>query len=103
MVQQHRPSLKTVYKKLDRNEPFTDIEKAQFSVKEQNLIRGIQLRDKENKKDANQTYTNYQIEGKRSVKALASSIRKYNKSKYPKHGQTVEHDVSEFKEKKEPR
>jgi hypothetical protein len=72
----HQASLKTVYKKLDRAEPFTNIEQAQFSVKEQNLIRGIQLRDKENKQQAIQTYTNYQMEGRRASKALASSFLK---------------------------
>lgn len=92
----HKPSLKTVYKKLDRQEPFTNIEQAQFSVKEQNLIRGIQLRNKESKNDAIQTYTNYQRKGKKEIKSLASSLRKYNKSHYPKHGGKVEHDVSEF-------
>jgi hypothetical protein len=96
----HQPSLKTVYKKLDRREPFTNIEQAQFSVKEQNLIRGIQLRNKENKNDAIQTYTNYQMKGKKSVKSLATSLRKYNKSHYPKHGGRIEHDVSEFEIKK---
>jgi hypothetical protein len=96
----HKPSIKTVYRTLDRKEPFTETEKVQFSIKEQNLIRGIQLRDKENKQDAIQTYTNYQIEGKRATKALNSSVRKYIKSQYPKHGGKIEHEVSEFEKKK---
>jgi len=96
----HKPSLKTVYKKLDRQEPFTNIEEAQFSVKERNLIRGIQLRNKKNKNDAIQTFVNYQMKGKKSVKSLATSLRKYNKSHYPKHGGKVEHEVSEFEIKK---
>jgi len=93
----HKPSIQTVFKKLDREEPFNNIEKAQFSVKEQNLIRGIQLRDKEDKNQAIQTYTNYQIKGKRASKSLASSIRKHIKNKYPKIGGTIDHDVKDFK------
>lgn len=91
----HKPSLKTVFKKLDREQPFNEIEKAQYNVKEQNLIRGIQLRDKSDKKDAIATYHNYEIEGKRKLKSLNASVRNYLKSRYPKHG-SISHSVTEF-------
>ena len=91
----HQASLKTVYKKLERDNPFTENEKVKFNDKERALIRGIQLRDKTSKKDAMQTYHNYQIEGKRKVKSLNSSVRNYLKTKYPKHG-GITHEVSEM-------
>jgi hypothetical protein len=99
-IKTHRPSIKTVYAKLERKEPFNNIEKAQYSEKEQALIRGIQLRDKEDKQQAIQTYTNYQIEGKKATKSLASSIRNYIKDKYPKHGGTIHHEVEDFEKGK---
>jgi len=92
----HKPSINTVYAKLEKDEPFSDNERAKFTTKELNLIRGIQLRDKEDKVQAMQTYTNYQREGKRELKTLNSSVRKYIQSKYPKSGTTIDHDVSEF-------
>jgi hypothetical protein len=98
----HKASIKTVFTKLERDSPFTDNEKAIYSIKEQNLIRGIQLRDKEDKNQAIQTYHNYEIEGKRAIKGLNSSIRKYIKSQYPKIGGQQAHEVSEF-EKNPPK
>ena len=93
---QHKPSVKTVYAKLERNEPFNDIEKAQYSEKERALIRAIQLKNKENKNDAIQTYVNYSREGRKATKALSSSLRNYVKSQYPKHGQTIQHVTADF-------
>jgi hypothetical protein len=95
----HKPTIKTVYKKLDRAEPFTDSEKSSYSEKEQALIRGIQLRDKTDKNTAKETYIEYLNRGQKATKSLSSSVRKYIKSKYPKHGK-VEHDVSEFEKEK---
>jgi hypothetical protein len=96
----HSPSVKTVYAKLDNREPFNEIERAQFDERERALIRGIQLRDKEDKQQAIQTYTNYQIEGRRATKALASSVRNYVKEKYPKVGGTISHEVTDFEKPK---
>ena len=96
----HQASIQTVFKKLERDSPFTDIESAQFSIKEQNLIRSIQLRDKEDKSNAIQTYINYQREGIKARKALASSLRHYIKKQYPKQGGQTEHEVNEFEKPK---
>jgi hypothetical protein len=94
----HRVSIKTVFKKLDREQPFDENEKARYSVKEQNLIRGIQLRDKTDKPIAIATYHNYELEGKRKLKSLNTSIRKYIKERYPSHGNKPTHTVKDFKQ-----
>jgi hypothetical protein len=96
----HKASLKTVYAKLDRDDPFNEIELVSFDGRERALIRGIQLRDKENKQQAIQTYTNYQREGKRKLKVLSSQIAKKIKERYPKHDGKMEHDVSDFNQSK---
>jgi hypothetical protein len=66
------------------------------------LIRGIQLRDKADKQRAIATYHNYEIEGKRKLKSLNTSIRKYIKERYPSHGGKISHTVKDFK-KPEPK
>ena len=95
----HKPSLKTVYKTLNRKEPFTPKEKKEFSVKERNLIRGLQLRDKQDKKQAIESFKEYKSKSKKGVKSIASSIRKYLKTKYPKQG-GIPHEVTEFEKPK---
>ena len=97
---QHQASIKTVYKKLERNEPFTENERNGLSVKEQALIRGIQLRDKSDKNTAKETYVKYLNKGEKATKSLSSSVRRYIKSKYPKHGGRIEHKVDEFERAK---
>jgi hypothetical protein len=94
--QSHQASLQTVYKKLDRDEPFTNEEKNSYSNKEQALIRGIQLKDKLSKDDAKEKYILYLNKSDKAVKGLSSSVRKYLKAQYPKVGHTVEHNVDEF-------
>lgn len=81
-----KPSVKSVFRKLDRLEPWSNSERKGLSTKEQNLIRGIQLRDKTDKKTAKETYVNYLNKGSRQVKSLSTSVRKYLKSKYPRQG-----------------
>lgn len=95
-VQKYQPNIKTVYATLNRKEPFSKNDKTKFTIQEQNLIRGLQLRDKKSLNDAIQTYTNYEKESKRKLKSLNSSIRKYIESKYPKLGGGIEHEVSEY-------
>lgn len=99
-IKKHAPSLKTVYKSLNRKEPFTSTEKNEFSIREQNLIRGIQLKDKKSKGQAIDKFRDYKLKGKTAVKRLSTSIRKYNKTKYPKTGGKIEHDVDEFEKPK---
>ena len=95
----YRASVKTVFAKLERNEPFNENEKARYNVKEQNLIRGIQLRDKTDKQTSIATYHNYEIQGKRKLKSLNTSIRKYIKEKYEKGGK-ISHSVKDFEQVK---
>jgi hypothetical protein len=40
------------------------------------------------------------MEGRKATKSLASSIRNYVKSKYPKQGGAIHHEVSEFERAK---
>jgi hypothetical protein len=95
-IKSHQASLQTVYKKLDRDEPFTSKEKDSYSNKEQALIRGIQLKDKLSKDGAKEKYILYLNKSDSAVKSLSSSVRKYLKSQYPKIGHTVEHSVNDF-------
>jgi len=94
----HQPSIKTVFKKLDNAEPWTAHEKKTYSVKERNLIRGLQLRDKTDKETSKQTYIDAINKSNKAVKALSSSVRGYIDSKYPKHGQN-KNPVPDFKRK----
>jgi hypothetical protein len=91
----HQASLSTAIAKLERDEPFTSTEEIDYDVKEQNLIRLIQLRNKTDKINAINSFDNYKSEGRRAVKRLSSSLRKYTNTYYPKHGK-VSHEVEEF-------
>lgn len=92
----HQASLSTVYKKLDRDDPFTDSERNSYSNKEQALIRGIQLKDNLSKDNAKEKYITYLNKSDKAVKSLSSGVRKYLKAQYPKVGHQVEHNVDEF-------
>jgi hypothetical protein len=92
----HQASLQTVYKKLDRDEPFTSNEESAYSKKELAIIRGIQLKDKLSKDDAKEKYITYLNKSKKAVKSLSTGVRKYLKAQYPKTGGGIEHNVDEF-------
>ena len=95
-IKSHQASLSTVYKKLDRDDPFTALERESYSNKEQALIRGIQLKDKLTKDDAKEKYITYLNKSDKAVKGLSSAVRKYLKEQYPKVGHQVEHNFDEF-------
>jgi hypothetical protein len=92
--------LKRAIERLNEKEPFTKTEKKGISIKEQNLIRGIQLRDKLTKREALEKYVEYVHQGEDDVKSLATSVRKYEKKYYPKQGGQIAQPVQEFKKKK---
>jgi hypothetical protein len=92
----HKASLKTVFKKLNRNEPFSSSEYKKYNKQERALIRGIQLRNNSDKQTSINFFNEYKIKGKEKTKQLASTIRQDLEARYPKEGGQVFHEVSEF-------
>lgn len=64
------------FAKLEKDEPFSKNEQARYPLQKQHFIRGIQLRDKCNKKEAIQKSDRYFLLPNKERKTFANSVQK---------------------------
>ena len=101
------------FAKLEKNEPFTPNEQARYPLQKQHFIRGIQLRDKCDKKEAIQKSDRYFLLPNKERKEFSRTVQKAiwdesggKKSKRkPRTGelQPIRKEQKELPIKKEPK
>jgi hypothetical protein len=68
---------------LDKEEPFTNRELRSFDQRERNFIRGIQIKERVNKKEAIGRYKDYLTGVIKNRKRYRNSVNKAIKNTYP--------------------
>lgn len=95
-LKQQKPSLQSVFKKLNRDNPFTNKERVNYSVKERNLIRGLQLKNKISKDESITLFDDYKKKSQSIYKKNISKIRKYIETQYGENGGILDKEIEDF-------
>jgi hypothetical protein len=82
LLKYHRPS--KAQSQLEKDEPFTKREIRTLDKRERNFIRGIQLKDKTDKKTAIKRYHDYLIGNIKNRKLFRKRINEAIRNTYPK-------------------